>query len=339
MTNLASRLLKGSAVVGMVLMLNGTAWAQQSPVQTKMAMPSSSVPVESARKMNPALQTSVSQNDDLVEIFRLIDQIEEKYPQAHGLLGQLRGKLHMQQRRSAQKLVQIQASLMGSVSEERKAARSRGPRAEAKPGEGMYSNCINLKDQALMNALHEITATGRPVDYRTAREHMFFRIDNRGGEVECVYTGRRGRVGNTLPNDRDMNCEHTWPQSLGATGEAKCDLHHLFPTDSKANGIRGSLPFGPVSSASWADGGSKCDGDTFEIRPSHRGNAARAKFYFSMRYGKSIGAEEERVLREWNDADPVDENERARNDSVENVQHNRNPFVDHPEFVDQVSDF
>ncbi|MFZ5949748.1 MAG: endonuclease, partial [Candidatus Rifleibacteriota bacterium] len=37
--------------------------------------------------------------------------------------------------------------------------------------------------------------------------------------------------------------------------------------------------------------------------------------------------------------DPVDEEEKARNDRIENIQHNRNPFVDRPDFVDQISDF
>ena len=51
-----------------------------------------------------------------------------------------------------------------------------------------------------------------------------------------------------------MNTEHTWPQSKGATGAAKSDLHHLFPTDSKANSIRGNHPFGIVTGAvSWSD--------------------------------------------------------------------------------------
>ena len=77
----------------------------------------------------------------------------------------------------------------------------------------------------------------------------------------------------------------------------------------------------------------------FEVRKEQRGDTARAKFYFSMRYKKSIGPKEESVLRRWNDEDPVDAREMTRNDGIEEVQKNRNPFVDHPEFISQISDF
>jgi len=65
----------------------------------------------------------------------------------------------------------------------------------------------------------------------------------------------------------------------------------------------------------------------------------RAKFYFAIRYGKRIGSSEEKTLKQWHNEDPVDENELKRNASVEEIQKNRNPFVDHPEFVNKIQDF
>ena len=116
-------------------------------------------------------------------------------------------------------------------------------------------------------------------------------------------------------------------------------MHHLFPTDSKANSTRSSLPFGEVSDAKWAEGGSKCDLKRFEVRKESRGNSARAMFYFAVRYEQKIGQTEEETLRKWNREDPVDAHEKARNDRVETLQGNRNPFIDNPEFVDQIADF
>ena len=201
-----------------------------------------------------------------------------------------------------------------------------------------YAACQNLSDNALIEALHKLTDNHVALDYRGARFEMFAHVDNYDGYVECVYTGRKIKT-DKIPNGTNMNCEHTWPQSQGAVGVAKTDIHHLFPADSKANSVRGHLAFGPVSDPDWSQGGS-CRGDElFEVRKENRGNTARAKFYFSVRYGKRIGAEEEATLKQWHTEDPVDEAELARNSSVEEIQKNRNPFVDHPEFVHQISDF
>ena len=48
----------------------------------------------------------------------------------------------------------------------------------------------------------------------------------------------------------------------------------------------------------------------------------------------------ENDIRAWHAGDPVDDLEKQRNDEIyNNWQHNRNPFIDHPEWVDQISDF
>ncbi len=46
------------------------------------------------------------------------------------------------------------------------------------------------------------------------------------------------------------------------------------------------------------------------------------------------------VRRLWHDNDPVDTIETQRNNVIyTDWQHNRNPFIDHPEWVGQISDF
>ena len=42
------------------------------------------------------------------------------------------------------------------------------------------------------------------------------------------------------------------------------------------------------------------------------------------------------VLKEWNDMDEPSEVEKLRNDTVEKIQGNRNPFVDYPELLDRM---
>jgi endonuclease I len=205
-------------------------------------------------------------------------------------------------------------------------------------GNDLYDPCNGLKDDQLKRMLLQIVQDHVSVGYQRAQDLIFSDVDNEDGYVECVYTGRKLKT-SSEPNASDMNLEHTWPQSLGATGIAKCDLHHLFPTDSRANGIRGNNPFGDVDHASWEQGGSKTDKQVFEVRPEQRGNTARGMFYFAIRYNKRIDPKQEEVLKRWHKEDPVDADEKKRNDRIQNFQNNRNPFVDKPEFVNLISDF
>ena len=203
----------------------------------------------------------------------------------------------------------------------------------------LYAGCYDLKNEDLKNKLLSLIDNHVSIGYQRAQDVIFMELDNFDGWVTCVYTGRKLKT-DCEPPASNMNVEHTWPQSQGAKPPIpRSDLHHLFPSDSKANSRRSNHPFGYVTKPKWQEGGSKTSGKVFEVRPEQRGNTARAKFYFAVRYNKSIPANEEKVLREWAKQDPVDEFETNRNNKIQNYQHNRNPFVDHPEFIDQIADF
>lgn len=179
--------------------------------------------------------------------------------------------------------------------------------------------------------------------YSEATDYMFVNMDKVDGEVECVYTGRKVAVSNDKPDGNDMNTEHTWPQSFGAeTIPARCDLNHLFPTDSLANTKRGSHPFGEVVGAvDWSEGGSTlgddADGATvFEPRDSHKGNVARAMLYFEIRYGGNLAEEElsgmmgdERraLFLEWHQGDLPNEVDVARTEVISAYMGAGNPLV------------
>jgi deoxyribonuclease-1 len=201
------------------------------------------------------------------------------------------------------------------------------------------------RDEELKRTIGEVSKKKQNLSYDAARKAMFGDIDNFGGYVTCVYTGRELQT-NKVPNASNMNTEHTWPQSKGATGAAKSDLHHLFVTDSKANSRRGSYPFGEVvGQVEWSDpSGAKLGRDAngnrvFEPPDSHKGNVARALFYFSAVYNKRISSAEEEAMKAWNVLDPVDAAEVARNDAIERYQRNRNPFIDDPTLANDISDF
>jgi endonuclease I/subtilisin-like proprotein convertase family protein len=201
-----------------------------------------------------------------------------------------------------------------------------------------------LRDAALQRALKDSSAGKRVPGYNEARRILFGDLDVKEGQVRCVYTHREIR-GGRVPDNSDMNVEHTWPQSKGATGDAKSDLHHLFPTDSRANATRGNHPFGEVVNVKWSHPsgarlGTDAQGRTvFEPPDEHKGNVARAMFYFSTEYQKPIPNHEEAVLKRWNHQDAVDTAEIERNRRIASLQGNRNPFVEHAHLADRIRDF
>ncbi len=164
--------------------------------------------------------------------------------------------------------------------------------------------------------------------------------------------GDGGRPGPGItPDSTVINTEHTWPQSR-FTGRypkdlQKADLHHLFPTDSRMNSIRGNTIFGEVSkdvgtlvcNASRFGTGTAGSREIFEPADNHKGRVARALFYFSVRYDLAITQEEEVVLKKWNQEHPVDAQEITRNEEIYKRQGNRNPFIDYPQLAQKISDF
>lgn len=236
-----------------------------------------------------------------------------------------------------------------------------GPIPQAKPSRPERADLIpqpgpvvaprafdGLTGPALVHAIRESGQMTEHLGYRPAREAMFRVIDNVRGVVEGVYTGRKVRTTGIPSADGDdgMNTEHTWPQSKGVKGTpAKYDLHHLFPTNTYANGRRGSYPFGVVGEhVRWQQSGSKLghDGDgrvVFEPRDEMKGAVARALFYVSTLYGLEIPQHEEVVLRQWNRDHPPTLEERTRNDEISRFQGNRNPFVDQPALADEIERF
>ena len=201
-----------------------------------------------------------------------------------------------------------------------------------------------MRDVALLTSIHKFTEPHKQFDYNEARRLMFGEVYNRSGVVTDVYTGRQIHT-NSIPDGNNMNCEHTWPRSdrIESTG-AVTDLHQLCPADSKANGLRGNLPFGEVAKVQWEQNGAKLGYDTtgkmvFEPPESHKGHVARIMFYVAATYNKTIPNDEEAVLKKWNDRNPPDPDELRCNTLATKEQGKPNPFVEHPELADRIQDF
>ncbi|MCK4357355.1 MAG: endonuclease [Candidatus Cloacimonetes bacterium] len=211
-----------------------------------------------------------------------------------------------------------------------------------------YAGTEGLSGEELVNALHNIIDDHIYYSYQQAGEYVFI-MNEEDGYLTCVYSGEQTPMPDPI-NFQYFNREHTWPQSYFEEGEIavkKSDMHHLYPTNPDVNNLRANLPFGDVFNVWWTSiydstckhGTNINNEECFEPRDIHKGDAARALFYFGIRYYMELpevkGWEQE-VLKEWHNDDPPDSNEIYRNEQVYTLQENRNPLIDHPEFADLI---
>ncbi|EAZ92223.1 hypothetical protein CY0110_24971 [Crocosphaera chwakensis CCY0110] len=214
----------------------------------------------------------------------------------------------------------------------------------------------DLSRERLRSRLAKEYKVQTSLGYDKARDFMYSELDNENGIVRGVYSDFTVRVNSNssrprsdaFQNGKGINAEHSWPQSKGATGVAKSDIHHLFPTHVRVNSLRGSFPFAEIEDSrterwlidnreenmipssnidaysEWINGG-------FEPKESFKGNIARALFYFYTIYRDQ--AEEgffegqQDTLCDWNINDPVDAAELKRSHEIASKQGNDNPFV------------
>lgn len=221
--------------------------------------------------------------------------------------------------------------------------------ATGKYADVLYAFTQGLIDEPLKTALKNFTTTGYiTLGYNVGRDRMYESIDDYGNNdtLECVYTGRRAYVPNRAgAGNVNFNCEHTWPQSFFNSNDPMVsDVNHLFPTDDEANNRRANYQFGIVVGTPTWQNVSKLGVDfegqiCFEPRDKHKGNVARSLFYFAVKYGNQGGymsGKQENVLRQWTILDTVDANEMTRNNRIKQYLNVRNPFIDHPEFIDRI---
>jgi endonuclease I len=247
--------------------------------------------------------------------------------------------------------------------------------AFAQPPANYYNSANGLSGDQLKVALHNIIKGHTSISYGQIW-NAFWSTDNKGnGIVWDMYSDRpngtppyvyhlgEDQCGNYSAEGDCYNKEHSWPSSwFNDQNTPRTDLHHIFATDGYVNNRRSNYPFGEVQSASWtSQNGSKLgssktpgySGTVFEPINEYKGDFARAIMYMSVRYyGEDSGWGNSdmttksvikpwaiAMLLRWNKQDPVSQKEIDRNNAIYNdYQHNRNPFVDHPEYADMIWD-
>lgn len=218
--------------------------------------------------------------------------------------------------------------------------------------------------EALIDELSENYKTDYVLEYGPARDLMYGEIDLVNDSVRCVYTDHAIYLPPGVDpssflymsnSSNGINAEHTYPRSKGATednGNPYSDLHHLFPTRSGVNTARNNHPFAEIpdnQTDKWyfktdiennipstnIDAYSELYNSQFEPREDHKGDVARAVFYFFTMYQtEALDADpdffelQRPTLCNWHLADPVSSKEYNRTYKIAEYQDGLpNPFV------------
>ncbi|MFF8392645.1 endonuclease [Streptomyces sp. NPDC016172] len=139
-----------------------------------------------------------------------------------------------------------------------------------------------------------------------------------------------------------FNCEHVVPQSwFGKKEPMRGDPHHLFACEVGCNSFRGNFPYIDFPDFEEAVRGACGKRENVGFEPEKgKGVVARATLYFLIRYPGQVGdvarefpQDRLPLLLQWHESEPVTEYERHRNAAAAELQGNRNPLVDHPEWA------
>jgi endonuclease I len=184
------------------------------------------------------------------------------------------------------------------------------------------------------------------------------------GDREADYTEwNREHIWSKSHGDFDEDPDMSGGYSLGA----HTDAHHLVAAERAMNSTKNNRFFDDchdgINDTDVEDrgfGNYTCGEWFFEPRDEVKGDVARMLFYMAVRYEGETGdfvdlelAEDLKALApelhlkdnhlpyygnlvtllRWHIEDPVDEWEIERNEAIFQFQGNRNPFIDHPEWV------
>ncbi|QMU66750.1 MAG: T9SS type A sorting domain-containing protein [Flavobacteriaceae bacterium] len=219
---------------------------------------------------------------------------------------------------------------------------------------------------ALYNAY---TTTDTDTFYENDHTVLDMYSENPAGPDPYNYIHNDRNCGNYNSENDCYNREHIFPQGFfNEQFPMRSDIHHVVPSDGFVNNRRANYPFGEISTPTWtSSNGSKVGPNTydtytgvvFEPIDEFKGDIARMLLYFATRYEDDVthsswdthttvnnplnGTNDQiyedwyiRLLHKWHTEDPVSQREITRNNEAYTFQGNRNPYIDHPEYVSMI---
>ncbi len=188
------------------------------------------------------------------------------------------------------------------------------------------------------------------------------------GTANYYYSHNTNTCGSYSAEGNCYNREHSTPASwFNDAYPMYSDLFNVYPTDGYVNNRRSNYPMAKVGTATWtSSNGSKLgpcatpgySGVVFEPNDTFKGDFARTFLYMVTRYENVVAGWPSNstecaavyagnngltykpwyvsLLLSWCAQDPVSQKEINRNNAVYAIQNNRNPFIDHPEYINLI---
>ena len=229
--------------------------------------------------------------------------------------------------------------------------------ADGKERDSYYAPIVDTFKKSdgagLFKNLHDLLSRTHKPPGELPGDILYSTVDRRpDGALYYLYSGEGPKNEDQAKarNSRDLesyNLEHVVPKSwFEAELPMRDDLHHLFTEQRKCNSDRGNLPFDEVSGSTTELPSCgivrNTHGKAFEPHAG-KGEVARAILYFVTRHPGEVGDRSDEMtiadlprLLEWHKEFPVTDYERHRNETIQDVQGNRNPFIDFPGLAEQV---
>jgi endonuclease I len=229
--------------------------------------------------------------------------------------------------------------------------------------QGFESVFPGLSGNELLDSVASHYRPTTVLDYANSRDTLYSRvlaIDD--DSVRCIYSGHTLYLDPTQDptqfvyqngGSNGMNAEHAYPQSKGAAdGNARSDMHHLYPVRILVNEARGDFPYAEIPDAQtqkWfmgnqvqtsiptvnIQGYAELKTGVFEPRESAKGDLARSVFYFYTMYRAQANLADPNyfelqrpTLCQWAQQDPADSIELRKTWRIAPYQEGKpNPFV------------
>lgn len=196
-------------------------------------------------------------------------------------------------------------------------------------------------------------ADNNPHDYNYVAQDLFWNQLYEGGSW-TLYCGIRFEQDRTSPDGYTIGIDHVYATEwtfdyLQCGNRARCysqntelfkqmesDLHNLYPVWSVIPVHRAGRMFGDVEGAEprFDSCDVKWKAGVIEPRGISKGNIARSIFYMHTRYSAPVPGNMLEILKQWNRQDPPSDQEKTRNNRIQQLQGQRNPYIDNPALAD-----